>query len=66
MTGSRLALLLLGLAGALAVAGIVVAGFTLSAAAQDAEGGAVLWRTDLEAARAEAREKGRPLLVVFR
>ncbi len=26
----------------------------------------ILWRTDLDAARAEARKTGRPLLAVFR
>lgn len=26
----------------------------------------LMWRTDLEAARAEARKAGKPLLVVFR
>ena len=35
-------------------------------AGQDVPDDAFAWRTDLDAARQEARETGRPLLVVFR
>lgn len=42
-----------------------VAGFG-PASAEEGEIAGIDWRTDLDAARAEAAEKGRPLLVVFR
>ena len=44
-------------------AGMVLA---MAASAQEDLTGGIEWRTDLDAARAEARQAGRPMLVVFR
>ena len=45
--------------------GIVGLTLALVAYGKDERDG-ISWRTDLEAARADARESGKPLLVVFR
>ena len=42
-----------------------IAGLAAFATAQD-EPATITWRQDLEAARADAADKGRPLMVVFR
>ncbi len=58
---------ILGFVAALVTAFVTafVTGTALSpAGAQDAP--TIDWRTDLAAARADAKESGRPLLVVFR
>ena len=47
------------------VARIAIAGTLLTALAREGEAG-IDWKTDLEAARAEAAESGRPMMVVFR
>lgn len=53
--------LALAAAGA-ASCGLLLAGLPTAASAV----GDIPWRTDLDAARAEARAAGRPLMVVFR
>ena len=55
----------LGVAVSGLIGGIVwLAGGWPAASAQDRA--AVAWRDDVEAARAEARQSGKPLFVVFR
>ena len=54
---------------ALASGGVITASVRGAARAQDgraARAATIDWRTDLEAARAEARDADKPLLVVFR
>ncbi|MHC4820365.1 MAG: hypothetical protein ACYTDX_01435 [Planctomycetota bacterium] len=55
---------------AMVAALLLAAGLSMAwtAAAQDAPGddAGVDWRTDLDAARTEAAESGRPMLIVFR
>ncbi len=60
ITGTVLALgiALAGLGG--------LGGLAALATAQDGESETIAWRTDLKAARVEARESQRPLMVVFR
>ena len=53
-------------AAALLAAGALWSEGAAPAAAQDAPDDEFAWRTDLEAAREDARESGRPLLIVFR
>ncbi len=50
---------------ALLLLGAVVAGFAAFATAED-QAVTIQWRQDLTAARADAADKGRPLMVVFR
>ena len=52
-----------GFAVAAVLSALTVAGIGW---AEDPEGTGVAWRTDLDAARTEAAETGRPLVVVFR
>lgn len=40
--------------------------FAWTVSADEGEIGGIDWMTDLDAARAQAKEEGRPLLVVFR
>jgi len=44
---------------------VVAGGLAAFAAAEDGPD-TITWRQDLEAARADAAERGRPLMVVFR
>ena len=60
----RTAVALLFLCGLLALASALLAGVPV--AAEDGEIAGVDWLTDVEAARAKARETGRPILAVFR
>ena len=57
-------------AAALGLVGLAAQAAGPAAVAQDAPGGDVFgdvaWRTDLDAARGEARAAGKPMLVVFR
>lgn len=58
--------LIVGIALAVVGLGLVGTGTLPAQDLADRADGAFAWRTDLDAAREEARETGRPLLVVFR
>ena len=60
----RTAIALLVLCGSTALLGALLSG--ASATAEDGEIAGIDWLTDLDAARAKARETGRPILAVFR
>lgn len=60
----RATVILLLLCGLVALVGALLDGVPV--AAEDGEVAGIDWLTDLDTARAKARETGRPILAVFR